>query len=208
MSELHAVGRFDHDVRLNFGLNLGLTFGPDFSPSPIGETLMLRPLITATAAAALLVLGACSTTSPDVVSRNDAQRLSTVTDAVVLTTRPVVVDGSQSGIGATAGGVIGGVAGSSVGGRRESVAVGIIGAVVGGVIGNATERAGTREEALEILVQLKNGDRRSVIQAKAAETFAPGDPVILVSTGGRVRVTKAPVVTAPAAIPAAAAPNT
>lgn len=149
---------------------------------------------TAIALAALLALGACATSSPDVVSRNDSQRMATVLDAVVLTTRPVVVDGTQSGIGAAAGGVAGGIAGGSVGGRRESLVVGILGAVVGGVVGNAAERGATREEAVEILVQLKNGDRRAVVQAKAAEVFAPGDPVILVTTGGRVRVTKAPVV--------------
>jgi outer membrane lipoprotein SlyB len=158
---------------------------------------MKRMLNTTLAALALAALAACTTTSPDVVSRNDAQRMSTVVDAVVLTTRPVVVDGTQSGIGATAGGVIGGIAGSSVGGSREAVAVGVIGAVVGGVVGNLTERAATREEAVEILVQLKNGDRRAIVQARATETFAPGDPVILVTTGGRVRVTKAPVVGAP-----------
>jgi outer membrane lipoprotein SlyB len=159
---------------------------------------MKRLLITATAVATLSALAACTTTSPDVVSRNDAQRMSSVVDAVVLTTRPVTVDGSQSGLGAATGGVIGGVAGSSVGGRRDSLAVGIIGAVVGGVIGNAVERTSTREDAVEILVQLRNGDRRSVVQAKAGETFAPGDPVVLVTTGGRVRVTKAPVVQMPA----------
>jgi len=159
---------------------------------------MNRLIVRSIAAATLLALAACSTTSPDVVNRNEAQRLSTVVDAVVLTTRPVVVDGTQSGIGATAGGIAGAVGGSSVGGRREGVVVGIIGAVVGGVVGNAVERASTKEEAVEILVQLKNGDRRSVVQAKAAETFAPGDPVILVTTGGRVRVSKAPTITTPA----------
>jgi len=152
---------------------------------------MKRTLI---ALALVATLAACTTTSPDVVSRNEAQRLATVVDAVVLSTRPVVVDGSQSGIGTAAGSVVGGIAGASVGGRRESIAVGVIGAVVGGVIGNLTERAATREEAMEILVQLKNGDRRSVVQAKAGESFAPGDAVILVSTGGKVRVTKAPAV--------------
>jgi outer membrane lipoprotein SlyB len=88
--------------------------------------------------------------------------------------------------------VIGGVAGSSRGNSRESVALGVLGAVVGGVIGNTVERAGTREDALEILVQLRSGERRSVVQAKGDETLAPGDAVILVSTGGKVRVTKAP----------------
>lgn len=158
----------------------------------MNQTLARSPV--ALALAALLALGACTTTSPDMVQRNDAQRMSTVLDAVVLTTRPVVVDGTQSGIGAAAGGVAGGIAGGSVGGRRESIVVGILGAVIGGVVGNAVERNTTREEAVEILVQLKNGDRRAVVQAKAGETFAPGDPVILVTTGGRVRVTKAPVV--------------
>lgn len=150
------------------------------------------------AAAVTLALAACSTTNPDVVSRNEAQRLSTVVDAVVLSTRPVVVDGTQSGVGATAGGVVGGIAGSSVGGRREAVAVGVIGAVVGGVVGNTVERAATREQALEILLQLKNGDRRVVVQAQGSETFEPGDAVLLISSGGKVRVTKAPPVTASA----------
>lgn len=157
------------------------------------------------AAAVLALLAGCATSSPDVISRNDAQRMSTVQDGVVLSLRPVVVDGSQSGVGAVAGAVVGGVAGGSVGGRRESVAVGVIGAVVGSVIGNTVERAGTREEAVEILIQLKNGERRSVVQAKASETLVPGDSVILVSTGGRVRVTKAPVVTPAPANPAAPA---
>jgi outer membrane lipoprotein SlyB len=152
-------------------------------------------LAMASAIAAALTLGACATSSPDVVNRYDTQRMSTVIDAVVLNTRPVTVDGSQSGLGAATGGAIGGIAGSSVGGSRDAMVVGVIGAVIGGVIGNATERAATREEGLEILVQLRNGDRRSVVQARAAETFAAGDPVILITTGGRVRVTKAPVVT-------------
>jgi outer membrane lipoprotein SlyB len=160
-----------------------------------GVIAMNKTLLTLTMAA---VLSACATSSPDVVSRNDAQRLSTVVDAVVLSSRPVVVDGSQSGIGSAAGGVIGGVAGSSVGGKREAVAAGIVGAVIGGVVGNAVERMGTREEAVELLLQLKSGDRRSVVQAKAAEVFAPGDAVILVTTGGRVRVTKAPSGAVPA----------
>ena len=150
----------------------------------------MKSLLIAAACAAALT--ACSTTSPDVIQRGEAQRLSTVVDATVLSVRPVTVDGSQSGIGAAAGSVVGGVAGSSVGGSRESVIVGVLGAVVGGVIGNAVERTGTREQAYEILLQLKNGERRSVVQAQGDEKLAAGDAVILVTTGGKVRVTKAP----------------
>jgi len=161
------------------------------------------PALALICAAALLGAG-CSTTNPDVVQRGDAQRLSTVTDAVVLSVRDVVVDGSQSGIGAAAGGIAGGVAGGSVGGRREGMIVGVLGAVVGGVVGNAVERAATREEAQEIIVQLPNGDRRALVQAKGEGKLAPGDAVVLVASGGKVRVTRAPTVAVPP--PAAGAP--
>ena len=139
-----------------------------------------------------VALAACTTTSPDVVQRYDAQRMSQVLDATVLSVRPVTVDGRQSGIGTAAGGVAGAVAGASVGGRREGLVIGVIGAVVGGMIGNAVERDVTRENAVEILVQLRNGERRSIVQAIGRETLVAGDPVILVTTGGRTRVSRAP----------------
>jgi len=146
------------------------------------------------ALATAAVLAACTTTSPDVIQKGDAQRMSQVQDATVLSVRPVVVEGSQSGVGAAAGGIAGGVAGSTVGGHREGAVVGVLGAVAGAVVGNAVERMGTREEAVEILVQLKNGERRAIVQAKGNETLNPGDPVILVTTGGKTRVSRAPVI--------------
>lgn len=137
-------------------------------------------------------LGACASSSPDVIQRGDTQRMSEVLDARVLSVRTVTVDGNQSGMGAAAGGVVGGIAGAGVGGYRESAIVGVLGAVAGAMAGNAMERMGTREEAVEVLVQLRNGDRRAIVQAKGAEALVPGDPVILVTTGGKVRVVKAP----------------
>lgn len=152
----------------------------------------MKKLLIASAIA--LSLTACSTTSPDVVQRGDAQRMSQVQDATVLSVRPVTVDGSQSGVGGVTGGVVGAVAGSSVGGRRESAVVGVIGAVVGAVVGNAIERNTTREQAIEVLVQLRNGERRSVVQAKSEESLYAGDAVILITTGGKTRVTRAPAI--------------
>lgn len=139
-------------------------------------------------------LVACASSSPDIIQRGDAQRLSDVVDATVLSTRPVTVDGNQSGIGAATGGVVGGIAGASVGGQREGAIVGVLAAVAGAVAGNAIERMGTREEALEILVQLRNGTRKAIVQAKGSEQLLPGDAVILVTTSGKVRVTKAPLI--------------
>jgi outer membrane lipoprotein SlyB len=147
---------------------------------------MFKPL----AALALAgLLGACSTTSPDVIARSDAGRLSSVHSGTVESVRAVTVEGSQSGVGAAAGAVVLGTAGSSVGGKREQVAVGTLAAVLGGVLGNAIERSSNREEALEIVVRLADGDRRAVVQAKGVDVFRPGDAVSVVSSGGRARVT-------------------
>ena len=164
----------------------------------------MKQLLTAVSVA---MLAACTTSNPDVVRRYETQRLSQVHDATVLSVRPVTVEGSQSGIGAGAGAVAGGVAGSTIGGHRESLVGGVLGAVVGGVIGNAVERGTTRENAVEIVVQLRNGERRAIVQAVGNETYAPGDPVVLVTTAGRTRIARAPqagapVYPAPAAYPA------
>jgi len=158
------------------------------------------------AALAVLALAACATSNPDVVQRYDAQRMSQVQDATVLAVRPVTIDGTQSGAGAVTGGVVGGIAGSSVGGRREAAVVGVLMAVVGSVIGNTIERAATKEDAVELILQLKNGERRALVQAKGEELLSPGEPVILVTTAGKTRVIRAPGTTpaaSPTAVPAA-----
>jgi len=74
----------------------------------------------------------------------------------------------------------------------------VLGAVIGGVIGNAMERGATRENGVEIVVQLRNGERRAIVQAVGSETFAPGDAVVLVTTDGRTRISRAPQPGAPA----------
>jgi outer membrane lipoprotein SlyB len=153
---------------------------------------MKRILALLVTAAALGALSGCTTTSPDVIGRQDANRLSTVLDGTVLSVRDVTVEGSQSGVGAGAGGVVGAITGGSVGGRRESAAGAVLGAVAGAVVGNAVERMGTREEAVEIMVQLRNGERRAIVQAKGGEQLKPGDAVVIVTTGGKARVSRAP----------------
>ena len=144
-------------------------------------------------AASFSTLAGCQTANPDIVQRDSAQHLSTVEDATVLSTRPVKIDGTQSGLGAVGGAVVGGIAGSNVGGPRGSGIVGIAGAIAGGVIGNAIERDTTRQDGVEILLQMKDGTRRSVVQGGGGEMFSAGDAAIVVTTGDRVRVLHAPL---------------
>ena len=140
-----------------------------------------------------LALAACTTSDPDMVSRDNAQIMSQVQDGVVLSVRAVTIDGNQSGVGAAVGGVVGAIGGSAGSGvQRESQVLGVLGAVAGAAAGNAAERLVTKEEGLEILVQLKGGERRAIVQARGAQNFQPGDPVIIVTTGNKVRVTRAP----------------
>jgi outer membrane lipoprotein SlyB len=154
---------------------------------------MKKSIASAFAIAAVIALTACASSSPDLVRRSDAQTMSSIQDGVVLSVRSVTVDGSQSGVGGVVGGVVGAIAGSSGSSiQREQNVLGVLGAVAGAAAGNAIERFSTKEDAVEIIVQLKNGDRRSIVQATGGEKLAPGDNVILVITGGKVRVSRAP----------------
>ncbi len=154
---------------------------------------MQQTMKWAAVAVVLAALGACASSSPDVIQRGDAQRMAQVQDGVILSVRNVVVDGNQSGVGAAVGGVVGAIGGYGGSGvQREAQVLGVLAGVAGAAAGNALERFATKEEAVEILVQLKGGDRRAIVQAKGGEQLAAGDEVIIVTTGGKVRVTKAP----------------
>ena len=153
---------------------------------------MQQTMKWAAVAVVLAALGACASSSPDVIQRGDAQRMAQVQDGVILSVRNVVVDGNQSGVGAAVGGVVGAIGGYGGSGvQREAQVLGVLAGVAGAAAGNALERFATKEEAVEILVQLKGGDRRAIVQAKGGEQLAAGDEVIIVTTGGKVRVTKA-----------------
>lgn len=174
-----------------------MTFLMNQSPKNPMKTSLKAPLrraaVTTSTLALAAVLGACASSSPDVIQRADAQRMAQVQDGVVLSVRNVVVDGNQSGAGAAVGGVVGAIGGFGGSGvQREAQVLGVLAGVAGAAAGNALERFATREEAVEVLVQLKGGERRAIVQAKGNEQLASGDEVIIVTTGGKVRVTKAP----------------
>jgi outer membrane lipoprotein SlyB len=154
--------------------------------------------------AAALALTACATSNPNVVPVYGAQRMSNVYDATVLSVRPITIDGSQSGLGAGAGAIAGGIAGSNVGGGNGAIVGSVIGAVLGGVAGNAVERGSTQQNGVEIIVQLRNGQRRAIVQGATPDVFVPGDPVILIVSGANTRVQHAPQVGQAPAHPAPA----
>jgi outer membrane lipoprotein SlyB len=121
--------------------------------------------------------------------QGETGREQTVRMATVESVRPVSISGNRSGLGTLAGGAVGGIAGSDVGHGKGSAVAAVLGGVVGAIGGEALEERATRHEGVEITVRLENGELRAIVQ-KAEETFAPGEKVRLLSSGGVTRVTR------------------
>jgi outer membrane lipoprotein SlyB len=144
-------------------------------------------LLLATLAAAAALAGCATSKSGDVYSRDEALREQTVRLATVESVRPVTIQGTRSGIGAAAGGVVGGVAGSGVSHGKGSAIAGVLGAVGGGVAGQAIEEGTTRRSGVEVTVRLQSGELRAVVQEET-DKFVPGQRVRLLTSGGVTRV--------------------
>lgn len=121
--------------------------------------------------------------------RREARRVYEVKMGVVENVRNVRLEGTESGVGAVAGGAVGGIAGSSVGGGKGQAIGAVLGAVAGGVAGAAAEEALTRKPGLEITVRLDSGRTIAVVQEDTGEHFAVGDRVRILESGGQARVT-------------------
>ena len=136
----------------------------------------------------LLVSGCVSSKSGSVYKRDQARTVQRVELGIVEHVREVRIEGTQSVIGAAIGSVVGGIVGSEVGhGSGREIAT-ILGAAGGGAAGATVEEATTRQEGLEITVELDNGRLIAVTQA-ADEPFNVGDRVRVLSGQGITRVT-------------------
>jgi outer membrane lipoprotein SlyB len=150
---------------------------------------MMKVKTTILAAALAMVLAGCIThESGNVYSKHEAGREQTVRMATVDSVRKVMLEGSQSGLGAAAGGAVGGIAGSQAGHGAGSSVAAVLGGVAGGVAGNVLENKATSHDALEITVRLDSGEMRAIVQ-EADQQFTPGQRVRLLSSGGVTRVT-------------------
>lgn len=125
----------------------------------------------------------------DDYQRSETRRVYEVKMGVVESVRAVKLEGTASGVGTVAGGAIGGIAGSEVGRGKGSAVGAVLGAVVGGLAGAAAEEGITRKTGLEITVRMDHGRTIAVVQEDTGETFARGDRVRILESGGQARVT-------------------
>jgi outer membrane lipoprotein SlyB len=142
------------------------------------------------AALATLLLAACAgSQSGSAYSRSQTRGEMNVRMGVVESVRTVTIEGTQSGVGTVACGVIGGVAGSNVGQGKGQTVGSVLGAVLGGVAGQAIEERAPKKDGLEITIKLDSGQIIAVTQ-EADESFRPGERVRVLSGGGATRVSR------------------
>ncbi|NLR75177.1 glycine zipper 2TM domain-containing protein [Leeia aquatica] len=135
-----------------------------------------------------LLFGCASSKSGNVYSAGSARTAQTVEFGVVQNVRQVIIEGSNSGVGAAGGAVIGGIAGSHVGKGSGQTVGAVVGGILGGLAGSAAERAATKRDGLEITVKLDSGRMIAIVQ-EADQAFRIGDKVQVLSGGGEARVT-------------------
>jgi outer membrane lipoprotein SlyB len=135
--------------------------------------------------------GACTTPdSARVYSRDEAKRAWTVSEGRVVDVKPAQIEGRRSALGTLGGGYVGYEVGRSIGHGHGSDIAGAFGAVAGAAAGQAVEEGVTRQDALQITVDLDHGDTIAVVQA-ADVAFTPGDRVKILRRGdGAARVSK------------------
>lgn len=133
-----------------------------------------------------------STLDGETYSRNEVRQVQTVGYGTVVGSRPVVIEGTQSGLGTAAGGVIGGVAGSGVGDGTGARVASAVGAVIGAVVGSVAEEEGTKTQGIELTIRKPDNTLIAVVQeANENVTFPIGSKVQLIRSGSRIRAVPA-----------------
>ena len=112
---------------------------------------MTRLLNSGMAGAVLtaVVLAGCATPTGPVYYPGQALRPQSVEMGVVENTRPVALQGPDTGLGALGGAALGGWAGSGIGSGGGNTAAIVGGVILGSLIGNAAEVNAARRPGLD-----------------------------------------------------------
>ncbi len=148
------------------------------------RSLLVAFLITSIAA------GCASSTSSKVYPRYQAQQAWKVEYGKVSGIDSVTIEGDRTYLGRAGGGYIGYETGRAVVDGSGRGVAGAVGAVAGAVAGDAIEEGATRQEGLQITVDLDEGPTIAIVQA-TDQQFQVGERVkVLRGQRGAARVTK------------------
>ena len=149
---------------------------------------MLKIKHVAVCMLALAMLSAgCTNYSGNTYSGSQVRSAQTVQYGTVVSVQSVTLEEDRPAVlGTVGGGVVGGVLGNMVGGGRGKT----LATIAGAALGAAGEKALTKQNGLEITVELENGQQLSIVQA-ADQQFSPGERVrVLRGSDGSARVTR------------------
>jgi outer membrane lipoprotein SlyB len=148
--------------------------------------LYVRRACALLALSALLVSSGCApAVAPRTYSAYDAGRPMSVRYGVVDSVRAVKIQTPPTGAGAAVGSTVGAIAGAAAGSNNSfyynsgSWWGALAGALLGGLVGSAIEAGASKQDGLELKVQMNDGETLVVVQ-DAQEAFKAGDVVELV----------------------------
>lgn len=138
-----------------------------------------------------LLLTGCTNYSGTTYSGNQVRSVQTVEYGTVVSVQPVqLTEDNPAMLGTLGGAVIGGIVGNMFGGGKGRTLATIAGATLGAAGGYAGEKAVTKQNGLEIEVQLENGKTLSIVQG-ADQLFSVGERVrVLRGVDGSARVAR------------------
>ena len=143
----------------------------------------------------VMILGGCASQTGGAYTSSQTRQASVVYMGTITHLNPAYIDNNPTGAGALGGAVVGGVVGSAVGSPTWSRAGRMLttlgGAVIGAIAGTGVEKTLNSKDALEITVNLDDGQTLSVVQELGSEerSFAVGDRVrVLRGSGDSARV--------------------
>jgi outer membrane lipoprotein SlyB len=149
-----------------------------------------QPILAAALAAAMAgALGGCATSvAAGSYPRSQVGQVNRVDEGIILSARPVQIEGNErAAVGTTTGAVLGGIAGSEIGGGEKANAAGAVaGAVIGGLAGNAIEKGVTSRRGFAYTVRKNDGTLVTITQG-ADIAMQPGQRVFI-EYGARARV--------------------
>ena len=128
--------------------------------------IMTRSLIPVIGLVALMGVSACAPRNTNTTYTGaDIGRSAQVSYGVIVSMRPVTIQGGQTGVGTFGGAAAGATAGSFIGGDPRMRILGAIGgAIVGGLAGSAAEGSLSTGQAMEFIIREDSGQTVSVVQ--------------------------------------------
>jgi len=134
----------------------------------------------------IFLLGACSTSTSDTYNARDVGFVIETTEATVLTSRVVNIEGGENtGTGTVAGGAVGATTGYVLAGSGSGRGLGVVlGAVIGAATGYLIEESTHSREGIEYVVRMNDGRVVTLVQNRAeGEMPLPDGAPVLVQYG-------------------------